>query len=58
MHSEIADKSFSGGTDAKSQKPFPRFLIKLSELMPRLIHKQMVVLQRHLDSEVCSVCCR
>lgn len=50
--SEIADKNFSGGTDAKSQKPFPRFLIKLSELMPRLIHKQMVVLQKHLDSEV------
>ena len=51
---EIAGKQFSGGNDTKSQRPFPRFLVKLSELCPRLVHKQMVLLQKHLDSEVCN----
>lgn len=50
---EIASKNFPGGADTKAQRPFPRFLVKLSELCPRLVHKQMVVLQTHLDSEVC-----
>lgn len=52
---EIAGKTFTGGTDTKAQKPFPRFLIKLSELCPRLVLKQMVVLQKHLDSDVSPV---
>lgn len=43
---------FIGGIESKTQKPFPRFLVKLSELCPRLVHKQMVVLQKHLDSDV------
>jgi hypothetical protein len=54
---EIASKSFAGGADTKSQRPFPRFLVKLSELCPRLVHKQMVVLQQHLESEVGRLTC-
>ena len=52
-----AKQTGTGGTeakfqqDAKLQKPYPRFLIKLSELMPRMVHKQMVTLQRQLDSD-------
>lgn len=52
IYREVASKTFAGGVETKSQRPFPRFLVKLSELCPRLVHKQMVVLQKHLDSEV------
>ena len=52
LYRDIASKDFTGGTDAKAQRPFPRFLVKLSELCPRLVHKQMVLLQKHLDSDV------
>lgn len=53
MYSEIADKNFSS-QDTKSPRSFSKFLIKLAEISPRLVRKQIVLLQKHLDSEVSS----
>ncbi|KAI5475738.1 hypothetical protein MNV49_000900 [Pseudohyphozyma bogoriensis] len=47
---EIADKQFSA-QDTKGPRSFSKFLIKLADISPRVVLKQIVVLQRHLDSE-------
>ncbi|GAA5980223.1 hypothetical protein JCM5350_000877 [Sporobolomyces pararoseus] len=48
---EIADKTFSSSQDSKSPRSFSRFLIRLCEINPRMVLKQIVLLQKHLDSE-------
>lgn len=48
---EISNKSF-GAADSKSSKSFGRFLVRLAELSPASVRKSMVVLHKHLDSEV------
>ncbi|KAG0140938.1 hypothetical protein CROQUDRAFT_664491 [Cronartium quercuum f. sp. fusiforme G11] len=47
---EISKKSFTS-QDNKTPKPISKFLIKLTELSPRLISKQIVILQKQLDSD-------
>jgi condensin complex subunit 1 len=49
--SEIAAKQFSA-QDSKGPRSFSKFVIKLAELSPRLVLKQISLLQKHLDSEV------
>lgn len=49
--SEIADRQFNA-QDSKGPRSFSRFLIRLAETSPRLVLKQIVLLQKHLDSEV------
>jgi condensin complex subunit 1 len=48
---DVASKTFSH-TDAKGPRSFSRFLIRLAELCPRVVGKQMPLLMAHLDSEV------
>lgn len=50
--SEIADRQFNA-QDTKGPRSFSKFLIRLAETSPRLVLKQIVLLQKHLDSEVC-----
>ncbi len=38
--------------DTKSPRAFSRFLVRLAELSPRLLLKQISLLLAHLDSEV------
>ncbi|GAA5962078.1 hypothetical protein JCM8115_002909 [Rhodotorula mucilaginosa] len=47
---EIADRQFNA-QDSKGPRSFSRFLIRLAETSPRLVLKQIVLLQKHLDSE-------
>lgn len=47
---EISTKEFIS-QDAKGPRSFSRFLVKLAELSPRVILKQMSLLLRHLESE-------
>lgn len=47
---EISAKTFSA-QDTKGPRSFSRYLVKLTELSPRLIFRQIVILQKHLDSE-------
>ncbi|CCM04752.1 uncharacterized protein FIBRA_06942 [Fibroporia radiculosa] len=47
---EIAAKSFSA-QDSKGPRAFSRFLVKLAELTPRSVLKQISLLLSHLDSE-------
>ncbi|GEM07229.1 condensin complex subunit 1 [Rhodotorula toruloides] len=47
---EIADRQFSA-QDTKGPRSFSRFLIRLAETSPRTVLKQIVLLQKHLDSE-------
>lgn len=51
----IANKSFIDKGDSKAEskdaKSFARFMVKLTELSPRLVLKQISLLQRQLDSE-------
>ncbi|GAA5881885.1 hypothetical protein JCM3774_005765 [Rhodotorula dairenensis] len=47
---EIADRQFNA-QDTKGPRSFSRFLIRLAETSPRLVLKQIVLLQKHLDSE-------
>lgn len=49
---EISGKHFSA-QDTKGPRAFSRFLVRLAELAPRLILKQISLLLSHLDSEVC-----
>ena len=49
---EIAGKSFNA-QDTKGPRAFSRFLVRLTELSPRLVLKQISLLLTHLDSEVC-----
>lgn len=48
---EIADKQFNA-QDTKGPRSFSKFLIRLAEVSPRLVLKQIALLQKHLDSEV------
>ncbi len=50
---EIADKQFNA-QDTKGPRSFSKFLIRLAEISPRLVLKQIALLQKHLDSEVSS----
>ncbi|KAH9823001.1 non-SMC mitotic condensation complex subunit 1-domain-containing protein [Melampsora americana] len=47
---EISSKVFSA-QDTKGPRSFSRYLVKLTELSPRLVFRQIVILQKHLDSE-------
>ncbi|SCV74340.1 BQ2448_6772 [Microbotryum intermedium] len=47
---EIANRQFNGA-DSKGPRSFSKFLIRLAEISPRLILKQIALLQAHLDSE-------
>ncbi|KAK4053237.1 condensin complex non-SMC subunit Cnd1 [Microbotryomycetes sp. JL221] len=47
---EIASRQFNT-QDTKGPKSFSKFLTRLAELSPRLILKQVALLQKHLDSE-------
>lgn len=49
--SEIAAKKFDA-QDTKGPRSFSKFLIRLAEISPRLVLKQIALLQKHLDSEV------
>jgi len=50
---DVAGKTFSHN-DAKGPRSFSRFLVRLAELSPRVVGKQMPLLLAHLDSEVSS----
>lgn len=47
---DLAGKAFTS-LDAKSPRSFGRFLVRMAELNPRSVLKQMSLLQRQLDSE-------
>ncbi|EJU02276.1 hypothetical protein DACRYDRAFT_94650 [Dacryopinax primogenitus] len=47
---EIAAKSFSA-QDTKGPRSFGRFLTRITELLPRIVLKQISLLLTHLDSE-------
>ncbi len=48
---EISNKEFNSN-DTRGPKSVSTFIIKLSELAPRLVIKQMTLLVKQLDSEV------
>lgn len=48
---ELGNKEFNSN-DTRGPKSVSSFIIKLSELAPRLIIKQMTLLAKQLDSEV------
>jgi condensin complex subunit 1 len=48
---EIAGKAFNA-QDTKGPRAFSKFLVRLTELSPRLVLKQISLLLTHLDSEV------
>lgn len=50
---ELGNKEFNSN-DTRGPKSVSAFIIKLSELAPRLIIKQMTLLAKQLDSEVTS----
>ena len=52
MRRDISNKEFNNN-DTKGPKSVSAFIIKLSELDPRLVIKQMMLLVKQLDSEVC-----
>ena len=54
--SEISTKEFNSN-DTKGPKSVSGFIIKLSELAPRLVIKQMTLLAKQLDSEAYTLRC-
>ena len=48
---ELSNKEFNSN-DTKGPKSVSAFIVKLSELAPRLVIKQMTMLAKQLDSEV------
>jgi condensin complex subunit 1 len=48
---DLSGKEFNNN-DSKGPKSVATFLVKLSELLPRLVLKQMTLLLKLLDSEV------
>jgi len=48
---ELSNKSFNSN-DTRGPKSASTFIVKLSELTPRLVIKQMTMLAKQLDSEV------
>ena len=55
-HREISTKEFNSN-DTKGPKSVSSFIIKLSELAPRLVIKQMTLLAKQLDSEAYTLRC-
>ena len=53
---ELANKEFNAN-DTKGPKSVSTFMIKLSELTPRLVNKQMTLLVKQLDSEAYTLRC-
>jgi len=51
---DVSSKTFAPG-DQKGPRSFSRFLVKLAELSPRVVQKQMALLLAHLDSDVSRV---
>lgn len=49
---ELSNKEFNSN-DTRGPKSVSTFMVKLSELAPRLVIKQMTMLAKQLDSEVC-----
>lgn len=49
---ELSNKEFNSN-DNKGPKSVSTFMTKLSELAPRVVIKQMTMLAKQLDSEVC-----
>lgn len=47
----ISLKNFTSQGDLKSPKLFSKFLIRLAQLSPRLVARQISVLSKHLDSD-------
>nr|XP_031863717.1 uncharacterized protein CI109_000969 [Kwoniella shandongensis]KAA5530789.1 hypothetical protein CI109_000969 [Kwoniella shandongensis] len=47
---DVAGKTFAHN-DAKGPRSFSKFLVRLAELSPRVVQKQMSLLLAHLDSE-------
>ncbi|ORY92830.1 non-SMC mitotic condensation complex subunit 1-domain-containing protein [Leucosporidium creatinivorum] len=47
---EIAARQFNTA-DSKGPRSFSKFLVRLAEISPRLVLKQIALLQKHLDSE-------
>jgi hypothetical protein len=54
LNSEIAARQFNTA-DSKGPRSFSKFLVRLAEISPRLVLKQIALLQKHLDSEVNSL---
>lgn len=52
---ELSNKEFNSN-DTKGPKSVSTFMIKLSELAPRLVIKQVTLLAKQLDSEVRETC--
>jgi len=50
-HRDLSNKEFNSN-DTRGPKSVSAFIIKLSELAPRLVIKQMTLLVKQLDSEV------
>jgi hypothetical protein len=50
---ELSNKEFNSN-DTRGPKSVSSFIVKLSELSPRLVIKQMTMLAKQLDSEVSS----
>jgi condensin complex subunit 1 len=48
---ELSNKEFNSN-DTKGPKSVSAFMVKLSELAPRLVIKQVTLLAKQLDSEV------
>lgn len=48
---DLSNKEFNSN-DTRGPKSVSTFIIKLSELAPRLVNKQMTLLVKQLDSEV------
>ncbi len=51
LRRDLSNKEFNSN-DTKGPKSVSTFIIKLSELAPRLVIKQMTLLIKQLDSEV------
>lgn len=51
QHRELGNKEFNSN-DTRGPKSVSIFMVKLSELAPRLVNKQMTLLAKQLDSEV------
>lgn len=52
---ELSNKDFNAN-DTRGPKSVSAFMVKLSELAPRLVIKQMMLLIKLLDSEVMQMC--
>ncbi len=50
---ELSNKEFNSN-DNKGPKSVSTFMVRLSELAPRLVIKQVTLMAKQLDSEVCT----